>query len=245
MSNGTVGTAVMSAAKSPFERLVGVFINPRETLEDVAARPSFWIPLIALCVVVILNGILLLEINMEYGLEKMRNMSFVTPEIMAKAEEDMQQALNSPWRFTRALYGPIIFVIFWIVTAAAFMFGGNVIMGGEAKYKTVFSVIAWAGLIWVLEVIVKTPLMLSQRTPEIYMSLATLLGGDDNTTFFYRLLNRFDIFTIWQLFVYTLGVAAIYKFSNGKASTVVVGAWVVYNIIYLTIAQLFGGFFGM
>ncbi len=245
MSNGTVGTAVMSSAKSSLERIIGVFTNPRETLEDVAARPSFWIPVLALIVVVTLNGVLMTDINMEYGLEKMRNMSFIPPEAMAKAEEDMQQALNSPWRFARALWGPVIFGAVWVITAAIFMFGGNVVMGGEAKFKTVFSVTAWAGLIWVLEVIVKTPLMLSQRTPEIYMSLATLLGGDDNTTFFYRLLNRFDIFTMWQLFVYTLGVAVIYKFSNGKAATVVVGTWVVYSIIYLTIAQLFGGFFGM
>jgi hypothetical protein len=245
MSNGDFGAAVMQATKSPLERIIGVFTSPRETLEDVAARPNFWIPVIALIVVVILNGVLMTDINMEYGLERMRNMSFIPPEAMAKAEEDMQQALASPWRFTRALWGPVIFGMVWVVTAAIFMFGGNVIMGGEAKFKTVFSVTAWAGLIWVLEVIVKTPLMLSQRTPEIYMSLATLLGGDDNTTFFYRLLNRFDIFTMWQLFVYILGVAAIYKFSNGKAATVVVGAWVLYSVIYLAIAQLFGGFFGM
>jgi hypothetical protein len=50
---------------------------------------------------------------------------------------------------------------------------------------------------------------------------------------------------MWQLFVYVLGVAAIYKFSNGKAATVVIGTWVVYSAIYLAIAQLFGGFLGM
>ncbi len=243
----TVGAAVMPQSKGVFERLIGVFTSPRETLEDVAARPSFVVPLIALFVVVVLNGVLMTDINMEYGLEKMRNMSFIPPEALAKAEADMEQSLNSPMRFIRSLFTPIVFGVIWVIVAAVFLFGGNVVMGGESKFKTVFSVTCWASLISLLEVLVKTPLMLSQRTPEVYLSLGTLGSAfmELNTkSFFYRLLNRFDIFTIWQLVVYTVGMAAVYKFTNGKAATVVVGSWIVYSILYLLIGQLFGDFFG-
>jgi hypothetical protein len=239
MSNSNFG---MAAPKNPVERIIGIFTSPRETLEDVSERPNYWLPLIVLAVVALLLAVLLRDIGMEYTLEKMRNNPNITPEQLARTEEGMRQMANSPLRFLNLIFAPIGAIIAVLVVAGAFMFAGNVIMGGEANFKTIFSVTAWAGFIGVLETIVKTPLRIAQRSLEVTTSLAIILSPDAKDSFLYKLLNRFDLFTIWHLVVYTFGIAAIYKFSMGKSATIVVGLWILWTAIYLAFSQLFGGF---
>ena len=49
MGDAVVSPAEPEAPAQSFpERLMGVFISPGETFEDVARKPGFWAPLIAL-----------------------------------------------------------------------------------------------------------------------------------------------------------------------------------------------------
>jgi hypothetical protein len=241
MSNGNFGTAVMPVTKSSLDRIIGIFTSPSETLEDVAARPSFLVPLLAIIMVYALTGVFTLELDARYGLEKMSNMKFMTPEMIAEAEKRTEEKLNSPSRYLDLLYAPIFIGIAWLIMSAAFMLVGNVILGGEAKFKTIFSITAWAELIGGLERIVKTALGLAKESKEVVTSPAIVLPLDQSATWGFNLLNRFDIFTIWLLIVLISGIAAVYKFSRGKSAAMVISLWVLWSAIFLPLNQLLGG----
>ncbi len=106
--------------------------------------------------------------------------------------------------------------------AGVIMLMGTVVLGGSAKFMQLVALVCYAGMISVLGIIVKTPLMVMKQTMDIRTSLAVLLPGSDTTSTIYAILNGFtDIFFVWQVIVLILGVAAIYNFARGKAATAV------------------------
>jgi len=243
LSNSSVGAAVIPKSQSPLQRLLGVFVSPRETFEDVAVRPNFWIPVIAMVVVYVVTGFFTIDLDLRHGLKIIRDMPMMKEEMIAKAEEGIEAEMNSPWRFSR-LVTTVAFIGFsWIVVSSISLLVGNVILGGEAKFKTIFSITAWAYLITLVERIVKTILGLAKDSKEVVTSLAVFKPLDEAKTLGFNLLNRFDVFTIWYLMVYIIGISAVYKFSAGKSTAMVVSLWLLGSAIFLSINQLFGGAF--
>jgi hypothetical protein len=122
-------------------------------------------------------------------------------------------------------------------------------MGGEAKFKKVFSVVAWSSLVGVLAGIIKTPLILSKGTLQgVTTSLAILLPTPEpgqSPSVLYQLLTKFDVFTIWTIALYCIGLAVIYKFTTKKSATLVISLWIIWIIISVALGSIFGGMLGM
>jgi hypothetical protein len=119
------------------------------------------------------------------------------------------------------------------------MFVGNTILGGEGKYKTVFSMVCWSGLISLLSSIVNIPVMKSKGVMETATNLASFLSPDDNKSVFYYFLSQIDLFTIWWLVVLGFGMAAVYRFSTNKGMTAAFGLWAIYLVVAVGIKAIF------
>ena len=119
------------------------------------------------------------------------------------------------------------------------MFVGNVILGGKTSFKKVLSVTAWSWLIFSLAGLVMLPLVLSQETMQISFSLATFMSEESKNTFLYLFLQKIEVFTIWWIAVYSIGLGVIYKTKTQKMATAV---GVVY-FIYAVVASALGGMF--
>jgi hypothetical protein len=142
------------------------------------------------------------------------------------------------------IYDIAIVVILFFLISAVFMFIGNVLLGGRAKYKQVLSVYGYSYLIMaILGTIVKVPLILKQQTVKIDTSLAVLFSPESMSTALYNFIGSFDIFTVWFLIVFGIGFAVIYRFSKLKALTSVFTAWLAYVVIFkVLLGSLFSGF---
>jgi hypothetical protein len=150
-----------------------------------------------------------------------------------------QMDATIPFIEKSALLAPLIFMpIMYLLFAGVFMFVGNVILGGETKFKIPFSVVCWSGIVTLLSSIVNVPLMLSRGNMASPTSLA-FLGGEDKGSPIYFLLSQLDLFYFWWLAVLGIGFAAVYKFANQKGIITVFACWAVFIALGMGLKAIF------
>lgn len=231
-TSGSSAAVAMAAPKNVVERIIGIFTDPRATMEDIAARPTWVVPLIIVVIASTAAGFLLKDVIVENTISQMQAKN---PNIPAE-----QLATTETWTRIMSWVGALVFTpLFFVVLAAVFLFVGNTVLGGEARFKTVFSMFCWSGMISLVSSIVNIPVMLSRGSAESATSLASLLSPDDNKSVLFHFLSQIDLFTIWWLVVLGFGMAAVYRFSTNKGMTAVFGMWGVYVIIAVALKSLF------
>jgi hypothetical protein len=204
-----------SESLDPFARIIGIITSPRQTFEDIVKNPNWVLPFILVIAVGVLSSYFLKDLIIDLQLEQMSKNPNVTEQQLEITESMMQYS----WVFA------LIFVpIFYVIAAAVLLFTGNVILGGESKFKTIFSVTCWSGIVSIVTSAISVPLMLSRGEMVSPTSLAFLAPSDDKTTFLYSFLSSIDLLTIWYVAVMGIGVAAAYKFTNQKG-IMVTGIW--------------------
>jgi len=216
-----------------FQKLIGIFFSPAETFKAVDEKPSWIVPLILMIVGVIVLQYFIMDIALADRVKILEARGMDAAQIEAAQNQSAGTA-----KIAAAIFGPIGVLVTWLITAGVLIFVGNTIMGGEAKFKNVFAVVAWTYPVSLLGGILKSFLIISKNTSiGVTTSLAALLPTPDigaTPSFLYRLLSKFDIFTIWQIVLWTTGLAVVYKFTTKKSGTlvgIVWGTWIVLSVV--------------
>jgi len=226
------------AEKGFFGKFLGVYFSPRETFESIDRKPDWVIPLLILSFLSAAFIIIVAPILREAQVETMMELRDMSEE---EAREFVE--MGAPVQRIAAPVGAFIGTfIAALVVSAVLLFGGNIILGGQSSFKKVLSVYSYTGLgVGLVSLLIKTPLILSKGTMNIQTSPAVLLSEEIKESFIYRLLAKFDIFTIWQIALISVGLGVIYKFTTKKAATMVVSFWILWILISLALVSLFRG----
>jgi hypothetical protein len=225
---------------NPWQRIIGVFFSPTETMESVARRPDIVVPLIVLCVISLLIGIVFAP-----------RVDFAAParEAMedkgAPPEQIEQMSKMSNMIGKVASYAsPLIMAVTLAVLAGIFLLAFR-IMGGEGDYKQAFAITTYAWYIQTLRSIITAVVILlrggvvgAQELETIVRSNPAFLVDMKSNPPLFSLLTNIDLFTIWWLFVMIVGFAAMSRFSRAKAAAIVIGLWLVKVIFAAGMAAL-------
>jgi len=233
INNGTEGEEL-----SIVQKIVGIFTAPAKAFASIDLSPSWIIPLtlilaVNLVFVYFANDIILEETLVQQE-EAMVERGMDAEQIDAALTQVESWTPISVW--VLSIIGPPIILA---IVSGVFLFVGNVILGGKTSFKKVLSVTAWSWLIFSLAGLVMLPLVLSQETMQISFSLATFMSEESKNTFLYLFLQKIEVFTIWWIAVYSIGLGVIYKTKTQKMATAV---GVVY-FIYAVVASALGGMF--
>jgi len=220
------------------QKIVGIFTAPAKAFASIDLSPSWIIPLtlilaVNLVFVYFANDIILEETLVQQE-EAMMERGMDAEQIDAALTQVESWTPISVW--VLSIIGPPIILA---IVSGVFLFVGNVILGGKTSFKKVLSVTAWSWLIFSLAGLVMLPLVLSQETMQISFSLATFMSEESKNTFLYLFLQKIEVFTIWWIAVYSIGLGVIYKTKTQKMATAV---GVVY-FIYAVVASALGGMF--
>ncbi len=220
------------------QKIVGIFTAPAKAFASIDLSPGWIIPLtlilaVNLVFVYFANDIILEETLVQQE-EAMMERGMDAEQIDAALTQVESWTPISVW--VLSIIGPPIILA---IVSGVFLFVGNVILGGKTSFKKVLSVTAWSWLIFSLAGLVMLPLVLSQETMQISFSLATFMSEESKNTFLYLFLQKIEVFTIWWIAVYSIGLGVIYKTKTQKMATAV---GVVY-FIYAVVASALGGMF--
>jgi hypothetical protein len=225
-------------------RIVGIFTSPRETFESIDRKPTWLVPFLIIVILMVVRQFLIMDIGIQDQLAMME-----ARDVPAERIEMARTQAAGPLKYLSIGFIPVVILIVWVVLAGIFLFVGNTVMGGESKFKKVFSVMAWSSLIGLVGEVLKTFLIMSKGTAQgVVTSLAILLPtpqAGQTPSVLYRLLSRFDVFTIWTMAIWIIGMAVIFRFTTKKSATLVLSLWAIYIILAVALGGLFSSFTGM
>jgi hypothetical protein len=229
------------------QRITGIFLQPQKVFEYLRLKPEFLVPIVLVAIIGIITSYLIYDIAINETITNIEQNENIPDERRDMILDTVADRRTGMWRYLSIYLFPVIgtLVIFSVVSLV-YWFMGNVILGGKASFKQIFSAFAYSYLILaIVGTIVKVPLMISKETIKIHTSLAAFMPQDASQSALFRFLDSFDIFTIWMLIVFGIGFATIYRFSKQKGMFGVFIPWLLYILIFnVALGSFFSQFTG-
>lgn len=214
-------------------RLMKVFVAPGELFEELREEPA-WLG--ALLVVVGASLAFSLLLPEDIMREAMVSQARTQGGGEIPADQLEQMITFGKWMaYVGSVLGPFLVAA---VVAGFMMFTFNLVLGGEASYRQLFSAASHALVITAVGGLATLPLILSTGDMSTSLSLHLLVPGLEEGTYAHRFLAGLNVFSLAAAGV--LGVAASRLYPNreaGGAASIMVGAYVA----FAAVAAIFGG----
>ncbi|MDR3676602.1 MAG: YIP1 family protein [Acidobacteriota bacterium] len=238
-------------ADSFFSRALGMFISPGATSDDIARKPGFVAPIATL---IVASCALFDAMYWKFGVETLTRLQFERSSFASRmTPEQMEQAINrSAGHLARTLILTDVSIVIatlvgLLIIAGLGMMIVNAILGGEAKFKTLFSVASYAHLPSVLGVILALPIALFGGTDNLDpqnpmpVNLAFFLNYRDVSKPLFALAGSVDIVVVWIVILLGLGMS---RATGGKVKALpitlcFVGAWAIWIVGKVALASIF------
>ncbi|NOZ62730.1 MAG: YIP1 family protein [Calditrichaeota bacterium] len=213
-----------------FEKLINVFFAPRKTMESIDRKPLWVLPFIVVLVLITLFTALTINISLQEQLPKQR----AAMEEKGMSTDQIDNAMEIGHKVGKII-GPIsaliVSGIFTALMALIIWFVGNIVLGGLAPFKKVFTVYVYSTFISILGMFIKLPLIFQKKTMDINFSLASFFNPDNINKFMYSFLKSIEVFEVWRFFVLAIGFAVVYRFSMKKSAWTMFALFLIYAAI--------------
>ena len=220
-------------------RIIGIIFSPGKTFRAIQKKPNWLIPAILLVIItlgfsLVTKPILLKETEAQVREQLIKQN--LTPAQIEQAIERMQKTTN-----IMIFVGPTVgYFIILFVLAAVWLFIANTILGGNATYSQILGVNVYKDVLGILAMVVKLPIMLIQNTMNIHFSLATFLPDTEQSTFFYKILSKVEVFNIWMIIVLSIGIGVMSRTSTKKAWPWVAMIFIIWYLATTGLTSLVG-----
>jgi hypothetical protein len=224
-------------------RVVGTFFSPTATFQSIAVKPGFILPLLLWTAVSLLITNLMLP---KFDYERM------TRARMEKSgttvpEERMQEIIAQQKKIGPIfgnVFGAISPLVVCLLSTLVF-WGGFKAFGWDLTFKQGFGVSTHAYLPGVLGALVLIPVMSSRETidpqavGDLLRSNLGFLVDQSSSPVIHSLLQSVDLFSIWTIFLLTVGYSAAARIPRKSAGGLIVGIWVIFVLCKAGIAAVF------
>ncbi|MFZ0392168.1 MAG: Yip1 family protein, partial [Calditrichia bacterium] len=217
-----------------FQRIIGIFTNPRPVFEYLRSHPDYITPLLIVIAASIIANVLIYDLALDQRVERIEQNDRLPDEQRDAMIENINSSRYGMKRIIFSyVFPPLGVIIVFAIVSAIFLLIGNTILGGKARFVQVFSAYSYSALIMAIAAnIVLIPLMLARQSIDVNASPTIFMPASMENSALYRFLGSFDIFTIWFLVVFGIGFAVIYRFSQLKGLATVFTTWLIYIIIF-------------
>lgn len=224
--------------------MLDIYLAPTRAFDRLKEKPSWLLPLAiglvaALAVTAISSQFFDWEAQKEKAVEEMQKRN-MTEEQVNQALERMEGFYSSPVMRTGA---PLVGALVTHLVAAFFLaLVTNLalpLLGATGSYLRTLAVICTAGLVAVPAAIVRGALILVQRTAEVSTSLGIAFPGL-KSGFPAVIVNRIELFAIWQLILVGLGLKVVYDIKGSRTYWLVSAIWLLITVVLGLLAALSG-----
>ena len=229
-----------------FARILGVFFSPKPTFADIAARPTWLVP-VALMTLLGLATAYVMNQKVDWR-EMTAKKIEENPRAANMSAEQKEEQIGRWAKVTPVLTycggaaGPILGVL---VVSLILWLAYNVIGGAGTNFITsmgivshVFTVTLLSGALLILILLLKAP-----GTVDIDNPVATNVGAFLPESVPKPLLSlgkSLDIFSIWMLALIAIGFTAVNpKRLKGKALGIAVAVWAIWVVVKMGGAWIF------
>lgn len=214
---------------NPFSRIVGVFFSPSATFADIVRRPDWVVPILLLLVVSYANVFIIM------GKVDFASMTREALEAQHMPPEQQEQALKIAMTISKSIMFAAPFLgIGGLVIAAALLFLGLRLLGGQQTFLQAFAVTSYAwmphvlsGILALIIGLTKKSIAMEEMQTLVHSNPAFLVHMKTNPMLF-NFLSSLDLFSFWTIALLTIGLAIAGRVSKAKSFAVVVTLWFVF-----------------
>jgi hypothetical protein len=225
-----------AAPKTGFlDRLIGVLTSPSEAFASIARQPD-WVAPFTLIIIVAVVGAILLGIRIDWH-SLAEEATAMNPNIPADRVDSAVGMTSAIMKMTNYL-SPILAALVVLIAAAVLMVSLR-LFAGEINFAQAFSVTLYAWIPRVIKGAIGIGILFARGSVDMYTlqnPVASNPGAfvdPKSNLMLYTFLTSIDVFNLWTLFLLTIGFAIAAKVSRGKSAAIVVGWWVVINLLSL------------
>ena len=212
-------------------RCAGVILNPRGTLQKVLYEKGAWIPIVIVSIALV--GVRLTDLPAtmaQYSDPEYIN-SYVQQsglDSTAAASEIDKIKVNLP---VAMLVGSPVLVLanIAIVTLIIYIVG-MIFFHSKVRFSPVFNMVSWATLINFIQLALTIPYKLLDLGDNLPTNLAALFPADSISTYFRSIFQLIDLFMIWEVYLLSIGLTAIYRIKMQLAVSTI-GTMFVFIIV--------------
>jgi hypothetical protein len=237
MTDSSAETGASPAPAGLLSRFVGVITTPRDTFQRIVAHPS-WAGMLLLSTVIIAVCAALpmtTEAGRQATLEQqIEQMEAFGVEVNEERYSAMQRRMGIAPYTTAGfvlLFTPLITLA---VTGILFVVF-NAVLGGDASFRQLFSVVVHASVISALAQLFTGPLNYFRGSMASATNLGVLLPMIDEASFLGKLLRTIDVFLIWWVLVLSIGLAVLYR---RRTQPIAITLFAIYGVIAVAIAAI-------
>ena len=229
------------------QRVIGIFTNPERVFQYLRVKPDYVLPILLAFLLTIVSSLFVYDIAINdqiSNIEKNDNIPDDRKQLMIDQISGSQQGIQKI--LFMFVVPPISILLIYALFSGIFLFIGNIILGGKARFVQLLSIFSYSYLIpMLLGTVIKVPLILSRQTTQVNLNPAVFFTPEQLGQAMYNFVQSFDIFNIWFIFVFGIGFAVIYAFSKPKGLISVLIAWLLYVLIFkVWLAIVFQGLMG-
>lgn len=222
-------------------KIINTFFEPKKVFESLKIKPTWLIPFLIVTLLGIGSFYYTFPFIMAQQVERIQENEKIPEEQKELIIEKLTEKDHPPlWQLALAPIGTLVSLV---IVAAVLFFVFNVLLGGDSAFRRIFSVYCYSSLIAIPAMIVKFPLIMMKENLNVQTSLALILSVNEKDTFLYSVLSSFDIFTIWQVILVSMGLGVMYKYTTKKTFTAVLILWLIWILAKSGLSTLFGGAF--
>jgi len=213
-----------------FQRLQGVFFDPKRTFDGLAAKPVWIDALVLVLVALIAFNLVVAPYMMKDQLDRDKNSAALKERLGEDNYAKRIHALENPSSFSVVVGTFVITLLFFIVAillqALILLIMGRLV-STQGTYVQVLSVLVHASFIdKLLGNSLRLVLALTRRSlMQTSTGLAMLFPKLEVMSTPYVILAQIDLFQLWMFGVLAFGLAAIFKISLKKALILSYGLW--------------------
>ncbi|MBZ0263371.1 YIP1 family protein [bacterium] len=204
---------------SPFAKIIGVIIDPERVVKSISNKPDWLIPLAVLLLGVFIFIIAAGDVLTQFALDNMMNSFEQQVERGGMSETQAEQIFNQQkgmigyW-----IYGQTFFmtVVQRLLGALGLLFIGNILFGGDKKFKHYWSLVLYGGIIAALGSIISGILVnISGDMFGAQLGLGILTNSNPDTTL-HKIASAINFFAIWEATVLGLGISVFTNSTRAK-----------------------------
>jgi len=231
------------ARLSATQRLVKVFYSPGEVFEDIKAKPTWVLALVAYLLLVTLTSLVVWN-NIDYEASTRESIEAFGFDVPEEVIEKQIESAESRW-FVKPILTGVIFVPILLVIAAALFFLMMKMVGSDIDFLATYSTMLHA--YWPGKAVYSILLAILAQTqgPVTEMGLITLLKSsvagflaEGSNMVLVTVGSFFDAFRIWGVVLLVIGLSIVGRVSRGKSTFAVLVPWIFAILISAGLALL-------
>jgi hypothetical protein len=232
-----------------FNRLQGVFFNPKETLKAISEKPVWMDTMIVLLVVIMVFSVIVMPYAQKDQIQNMKSNVKLQERLGEEGYQRQLDFLENPPKWFFIVFSVIVPLIttligFFLPPLILLAFGRMV--STEGNYKQTLSVYLHASLVHnIFGNAVRLILILTRKSVmQTTTSLALFFPKMEITSTSFRVLSQVDFFQIWFFGILAFGISSVFKIDIKKSLFLSYGFWFLKSLLYVGLGALgaqFGG----